>query len=153
MKKQYLNELSVNIGVFVVLAVFASQVSKITADARTIPLAYIIACFAMNLVLFIINFVKYRKSEAGADEKNKPVIVAVLIYILIMGLYVFSMKYISYILSTYLFILGSLLFLKTRNKWTLIILPVVLTLALYFMFTRWLFVFPPSGTLIKLKWY
>lgn len=153
MKKHYLNELIVNIGIFAVLAVFASQAPLIIEEARTIPLIYIYTSAALNLAMFIINFVKYRKCEAAAGESRKNVLLAIVAYVFIIGVYVFCMKYISYILSTLLFILGSLLFLKVRNKWLLIILPLVLTFVLYYMFTRYLGVFPPSGTLITLKWY
>lgn len=97
MKKHYLNELIVNIGIFAVLAVFASQAPLIIEEARTIPLIYIYTSAALNLAMFIINFVKYRKCEAAAGESRKNVLLAIVAYVFIIGVYVFCMKYISYI--------------------------------------------------------
>ncbi len=153
MKKKYMYEMIVCIGIFAVLAVFVSQLSPITASARILPLAYILASAGFTFLLFVQNLLRYRKETDDQPMGEKLVFWSVLVYAAIIAAYIFLMKYISYILSTYLFILGSLLYLKIKNKWLLAVLPIAVTLILYFMFTRLLYVFPPSGTIIKLKWY
>jgi putative tricarboxylic transport membrane protein len=67
-------------------------------------------------------------------------------YCLMIAVYLFLMGKIGYIASTVVFMISSLLYLKLKNKILMIVLSVVLTIILYFVFTNFLTVILPRGT-------
>lgn len=67
-------------------------------------------------------------------------------YCLMITVYLFMMGKIGYIASTVLFMIASLVYLKLKNKVVLIVLSIVMTVILYFVFTNFLTVILPRGS-------
>ncbi len=137
------------LGVYAVLAVFLMQYSAIPASAQSYPLFMIVATTIVNTVLFISALYKGR-SEASIDAEQRAKFLGrvkmVVIYCVMIGLYIVLIEKISYIASSVIFMLASLLFLRVRSKPMLALLPVAMTLGVYFIFTRLLSVSLPIGT-------
>ena len=87
MKKKYLQEMIVCIGIFAVLGVFASQLKPIIESARILPLAYILVSAIFTFVMFCQNLVRYRKETEDQPAGEKNVMIQVLIYAAIIGAY------------------------------------------------------------------
>ena len=60
--------------------------------------------------------------------------------------YLFLMGKIGYIASTVVFMIASLVYLKLKNKVVMVVLSILMTIALYFVFTNFLAVILPRGT-------
>ena len=65
--------------------------------------------------------------------------------------YLFLLNKIGYIFDTVLFCVVSLIGLKLKNKAVVVILPIVLTLVIYFVFSLFLSVILPRGSWISLN--
>ncbi len=137
------------LGVYAVLGVFLAQYSAIPASAQGYPLFMLVATAIVNTILFISSICKLRKEEtvdASQREKFMATVKMVAVYCVLIGVYVLLIEKISYIASTVLFMAGSMLFLRVKSKPMLVLLPVLMTLGVYFIFTRLLAVSLPIGT-------
>lgn len=104
------------------------------------------------LVLAVINLIRTLKKkkitfEFAKDkflEKYKPVLMILLMF----AIYVFSMKYIGFIITTILFMFSTQWYLSDRSKKNIpkiIILTLFISLGAYFFFTSYLTVVFPAG--------
>jgi hypothetical protein len=104
------------------------------------------------LVLAVINLIRTSKkkkitfefSKEKFLEKYKPVLMILLIF----AIYVFSMKYIGFIITTILFMFSTQWYLSDRSKKNIpkiIILTLFISLGAYFFFTSYLTVVFPAG--------
>lgn len=145
--KKSLNDILICIGVFAFLGVFVAQLGSISADAKGYPTFLIICSAILTGALLIKSIKNYRKEEACESSSNfKQLVMLVICYTLLFAAYIFLLDKIGYIISTLLFVVVSLLFLKVRNIPLLILLPVGLTFSMYFLFTKFLMVTLPSGS-------
>ncbi|WHH60358.1 tripartite tricarboxylate transporter TctB family protein [Petroclostridium sp. X23] len=146
MKKSY-TELSITIGVYVVLAAFYFQMSDVPAEALGYPKFMLVASAVINTMLFIRGVYMVKKEEStDINQDLKKMIMTIMIFIAMMGIYIFLIEKISYIASTMFFIFASLKFLKVKSRTMLISLPICMTFLVYFIFTRLLMVSLPIGT-------
>jgi hypothetical protein len=104
------------------------------------------------LVLAVINLIRTLKkkkisfefSKEKFLEKYKPVLMILLMF----AIYVFSMKYIGFIITTILFMFSTQWYLSDRSKKNIpkiIILTLFISLGAYFFFTSYLTVVFPAG--------
>lgn len=148
MKKSF-PDMIISIFVLAFLTSLAVQVPAIPDVSRGYPLALLIISYIMTFYLLISSVVKMKtenKQETQVMEQAKIIIP----YCLMIAVYLFLMTKIGYILSTVVFMLASLVYLKLKNKVLMIALSVVMTIILYFVFTNFLTVILPRGTWINL---
>jgi hypothetical protein len=104
------------------------------------------------LVLAVINLIRTLKKKKITFEfakekfleKYKPVLMILLMF----AIYVFSMKYIGFIITTILFMFSTQWYLSDRSKKNIpkiIILTLFISLGAYFFFTSYLTVVFPAG--------
>ena len=144
MKKSF-PDMIISIVVLGFLTSLAVQVPEIPAVSRSYPLVLLIISYIMTIYLLVSSVYKMKK------EDNQPTQVVeqakiIVPYCLMIAVYLFLMGKIGYIASTVVFMISSLLYLKLKNKILMIILSVVLTIILYFVFTNFLTVILPRGT-------
>jgi putative tricarboxylic transport membrane protein len=127
------------------LTSLAVQIPEIPPVSKGYPLVLLIMSYIMTIYLLISSVYKMKK------EENQPTQVVeqakiIIPYCLMIVAYLFLMGKIGYIASTVVFMISSLLYLKLKNKILMIVLSVVLTIILYFVFTNFLTVILPRGT-------
>ena len=143
MKKSF-PDMIISIVVLGFLTSLAVQVPEIPAVSRSYPLVLLIISYIMTIYLLVSSMYKMKK------EENQPTQVVeqakiIIPYCLMIAVYLFLMSKIGYIASTVVFMISSLLYLKLKNKILMIVLSVVLTVILYFVFTNFLTVILPRG--------
>lgn len=142
-----LTDIMISTFLTVLLMVFGIQCYKVPQEARVYPLVLLIMSACLVVISFVINIRKYKEeSKIKEATSNISAKKTILIYIVFIGAYIMLMDKIGYSISTYLFTLLSLLYLKVESKKVLIILPIGITLIIYFVFTNILYVMLPRGT-------
>ena len=144
MKKSF-PDMIISIVVLGFLTSLAVQIPEIPPVSKGYPLVLLIISYIMTIYLLVSSVYKMKK------EDNQPTQVVeqakiIVPYCLMIAVYLFLMGKIGYIASTVVFMISSLLYLKLKNKILMIILSVVLTIILYFVFTNFLTVILPRGT-------
>ena len=144
MKKSF-PDMIISIVVLGFLTSLAVQIPEIPPVSKGYPLVLLIMSYIMTIYLLVSSVYKMKK------EDNQPTQVVeqakiIVPYCLMIAVYLFLMGKIGYIASTVVFMISSLLYLKLKNKILMIILSVVLTIILYFVFTNFLTVILPRGT-------
>ena len=148
MKKSF-PDMIISIVVLGFLTSLAVQIPEIPAVSKGYPLVLLIISYIMTIYLLISSVYKMKKEENQPTQvvEQAKIIVP---YCLMIAVYLFLMGKIGYIASTVVFMISSLLYLKLKNKILMIVLSVVLTVILYFVFTNFLTVILPRGTWFNL---
>lgn len=147
--KKALTDITVSVVLLVVLAVFAFQLPSVPDDGRSYPLVMLVGSTALAITVLVKSLLSYRQQEPFTPERRArllEIMKSIVTYIVLIAAYVFLIEKIGYLISTLLFCAASLLLLKCSSKKTIILLPIVLTLLVYFVFTRFLMVSLPQGT-------
>ena len=134
---------------YAVCAFFYAYSSKLTAESKTYPMFTIALLFALTTLYLIQMIISARKFgvESGADEVFagfKPVQFIVSVALILV--YFFLMKYVGFFVSTTLFMLACLLFLRVPILATVISI-VSIDLLIYLAFVLFLGVRLPAGIL------
>ncbi|TCP97733.1 putative tricarboxylic transport membrane protein [Cricetibacter osteomyelitidis] len=128
-------------------------------DSKSVPQIIGGLTLLLSISLFITTLIRYRKSrseteyvqaEEIATKKKFPI--KLVASIVLLSLYIGLYQSLGFIVSSIAYlILQSLLLIPTekRKKWTLfiIVLSVVFTVTIYFVFSKYLTLFLPSGIL------
>lgn len=144
MKKSF-PDMIISIVVLGFLTSLAVQIPEIPPVSKGYPLVLLIMSYIMTIYLLVSSVYKMKKEENQPTQvvEQAKIIVP---YCLMIAVYLFLMGKIGYIASTVVFMISSLLYLKLKNKILMIVLSVVLTIILYFVFTNFLTVILPRGT-------
>ena len=144
MKKSF-PDMIISIVVLGFLTSLAVQIPEIPPVSKGYPLVLLIMSYIMTIYLLVSSVYKMKKED---NQPTKVVEQAKIIipHCLMIAVYLFLMGKIGYIASTVVFMISSLLYLKLKNKILMIVLSVVLTIILYFVFTNFLTVILPRGT-------
>ncbi len=116
------------------------------ASPQMWPRGILVLLILVSLVL--MGKLLFQKSEEGVgkgEERPKTKWTMMLGGILILFLYIFFMKYLGYIVSTLVFALCAMLLLGNRNKVQLFVVPIVLTIFVFFVFTYAMYIPLPKG--------
>ncbi|MEY8338762.1 tripartite tricarboxylate transporter TctB family protein [Lachnospiraceae bacterium 62-35] len=132
------------------LATLSFQMPQIPKDSKTYPMILLVLSYIMAGVLLIRNVLIYKKSEIVQSQVKEQVKI-IFPYAVIIVAYLALLGKIGYIFDTILFSIVSLVYLKLKSKIVMIILSLVMTLLLYFVFTRFLSVILPRGSWISLN--
>lgn len=147
--KKSISDTIICIGIYIILIVFAIQLPNTPEDARGYPMFMLVVSSIITSILFVssIRLIK-EEQEPELQGRNKflEVVKSILLYCIFMGSYIFLIEKISYIAATLLFVFVSLKYLKVKSIPTLILLPIGMTFAIYFIFTKILMVSLPIGT-------
>jgi putative tricarboxylic transport membrane protein len=134
---------------YAVCAFFYAYSYKLTEESKTYPMFTIALLFALTTLYLIQMIISARKFgvESGADEVFagfKPVQFIVSVALILV--YFFLMKYVGFFVSTTLFMLACLLFLRVPILATVISI-VSIDLLIYLAFVLFLGVRLPAGIL------
>lgn len=143
MKKSF-PDMIISIVLLAFLTSLAVQVPSIPSVSRGYPLVLLIISYAMTIFL-LINSVRKMKLENKQETKVKEQMMIIFPYCLMIALYLFLMGKIGYILATIVFMIASLIYLKLKNKVVMVVLSVVMTVVIFFVFTNFLQVILPRG--------
>lgn len=144
MKKSFA-DMVIGIVLLAFLTSLAVQVPAIPEVSRGYPLVLLIISYIMTIYLLVNSIVKQKKEEKQQTQVIEQVKIIVP-YCLMIAVYLVMMSKIGYIASTILFMVASLVYLRLKNKVVLIVLSIVLTIILYFVFTNFLTVILPRGS-------
>lgn len=142
--KKSLPDVIISVVVLIFLGTLFAQVPAIPEISKGYPLGLLIIATAMTLYLLVRNLIRLKGDET-VESKVPQQIKTIVPYCLLIIAYIWLLNKLGYIISTVLFMLASLLFLKLKNKVLMVVITVVLTLLLYFVFTRFLVVVLPKG--------
>ena len=121
-------DLLICIGLAFILSIFAVDLGNTNPAARTYPMVMVIASYffiAIIAIRWIINRKQILAESVGGMSGKR-----------------------GYVVSTVIFGIYSLIYLKNRNKVVTAVLPVVAAFLLYFLFSKFLFVRLPAGILM-----
>ncbi|WP_223634619.1 tripartite tricarboxylate transporter TctB family protein [Planococcus sp. 4-30] len=120
------------------------QLDSQLIGADFMPRVYCIMLILLGCILLIQT---YRdKEEADEQENTMKYSIGAMFFVI---LYVIVIPYIGFYISTFLLVLGLLLFSKVKNKILLIAIPVGTSLFIYVFFQILLKVSIPMGTLFS----
>lgn len=128
----------------VVLIAFLTQIPSIPHDAAGYPLFLIVSCLILSIAILI------KKGDDSKEKLDNKSVKNIVIFNLAILVYLLSMSKISYLLSTLAFLYFGEWILGFRIKKVFILFPIILTLAMYLLFTRLLGVILPEGSWITL---
>ena len=101
---------------------------------------------AIIAIRWIINRKQILEESVGGMSGKR--FLYIVIYCAAIFAYIMLIDKIGYVVSTVIFGIYSLIYLKNRNKVLIIVLPVVAAFLLYFLFSKFLFVRLPAGILM-----
>lgn len=144
MKKSF-PDMVISIVLLAFLTSLAVQVPSIPAVSKGYPVFLLVVSYAMTIYLLLKSVVKMKteekqKTEAAAQAK------IIVPYCLMIAVYLFLMSKIGYIASTVVFMVASLIYLRLKNKVVMVVLSIIMTIVLYFVFTNFLTVILPRGS-------
>ena len=126
------------------------QLGEIPEESVTYPKVLLIISYIMTGGLLIYRIAKYKTSEIYETHIRQQWKILVAYFVLVLA-YLFLLDKIGYIFDTVLFGIVSLIMLKTKNKVVVVLLPVILTLVIYYVFSLFLSVILPRGSWISLN--
>lgn len=132
------------------LLTITMQIPEIPKDSKKYPMILLSLSYIMVVIMLLRNLLAYKTSEIVQSKLKEQVKVIFPYAVIVIG-YLALLGKIGYIFDTVLFCIVSLVYLKFKNKVVMIILSLVLTLLLYFVFTRFLSVILPRGSWISLN--
>lgn len=126
------------------LTTVAVQVPAIPKVSRAYPIFLLAVAYLMGIWLLVKGLLRLKH-----EEKQETEVIAqtkiILPYCVMITLYLFLMSRIGYIVSTVVFMLVSLLYLKFKSKIGMVIISIVTTILIYLMFSNFLGVILPRA--------
>lgn len=147
--KKSLPDVIIGVVVLIFLGTLFAQVPEIPEISRGYPLGLLIIATVMTLFLLIRNALRL-KGDEEVETKALEQAKTIAPYCLMIIAYIWLLNKLGYIISTVVFMIASLLFLKLKNKVLMIVLAVVVTCLLYYVFTNFLVVVLPKGRWINI---
>lgn len=142
--KKSLPDVIISVVVLIFLGTLFVQVPAIPDISRDYPLGLLVIAALMTLSLLVRSLLRLRTDEE-VETKVLEQAKTIFPYCLMIIAYIWLLNKLGYIISTIVFMIASLLFLKLKNKVLMIVLSVVVTCLLYYIFTNFLVVVLPKG--------
>ena len=127
----------------VVLIAFTTQLAKIPDGAKAYPLFLLVCSYIVSIILFI----QPQKTEEKLGKDNA---LRIGLFAVMMGISLLLLTRIGYILSTLIFLYAGLWYLKLKKGILFFVFPLIITLSMYYLFTRGLSVILPEGSWVSL---
>lgn len=147
--KKCLPDLIIGVALLLFLISLSLQMAAIPKDSRIYPGILMGLSYLMTAALIIQSLIRFNSSPM-AESRLKEQIKIIIPYAALILAYLFLLDKIGYIIDTFFFSMVFLVWLKLKHKVIIVVLSAALTLALYFLFTRFLSVILPRGSLISL---
>lgn len=130
-----------------VLSVFVLELKNITPEARAYPMVLLVCCYAMLAVVVVRWFMagKERRDAQAAGGMDRKRVLYITGYCAAIYLYLVLLDRIGYVLSTTLFGIFSLLYMKNKNKIIIAAFPLIMAVLLNVLFAKFLYVKLPAG--------
>ncbi|MBR5508444.1 MAG: tripartite tricarboxylate transporter TctB family protein [Lachnospiraceae bacterium] len=144
MKKSF-PDMIISIVLLAFLTSMAVQVPAIPDVSKGYPIFLLGISYLMTIVL-LLKSVSRMKLEEKQETKVVEQAKVIIPYCGLITVYLFMMTKIGYVVSTIAFMIISLLYLRLKNKVLMVILSVVTTALIYFVFTNFLVVILPRGS-------
>ena len=147
--KKCLPDIIISIVLLGFLASLAMQLSEIPDVSRNYPTILIAVAALMSGFLLVKSVLKYKTAEVvetnvvGQLKIILPFCLMIIAYLILMG-------YLGYIISTVVFMIAALCYLRMKNKIAVVILALAMTIVIYFVFTKYLIVVLPFGKWINI---
>ncbi len=125
---------------FLILAAFASRLPQMPQEARGYPAIVLVGAAVLDVYLFI------RGGEVTSEVLEASKKKLIFSFVALVFAYYYLLGKIGYILATMSFLYVLFLLLRLKSKKVFIFLTPIVTLLLYFFFTRVLSVILPEGT-------
>ena len=126
------------------LTTVAVQVPAIPKVSRAYPIFFLAVAYLMGIWLLVKSLRRLKH-----EEKQETEVIAqtkiILPYCVMIALYLFLMSRIGYVVSTVVFMMVSLLYLKFKSKIGMVIISIVTTILIYLMFSNFLGVILPRS--------
>lgn len=149
MMKKTLPDIIISIVLLGFLATLAVQLPQIPDVSRTYPTILIAVAAIMTLGLLFKSVLRYKQAEMVKTNVASQLKI-ILPFCLMIIAYLILMGYVGYIIATVIFIIAALCYLRMKNKIAAIILALVMTVIIYYVFTNYLIVVLPMGKLINI---
>ena len=147
--KKSLPDVIISVVVLIFLGTLFAQVPAIPEISKGYPLGLLVIATAMTLFLLVKNLLRLKNDEV-VESKVLEQAKTIAPYCLMIIAYIWLLNKLGYIISTVVFMITSLLFLRLKNKVLMIVLAVVITCLLYYIFTNFLVVVLPKGRWINI---
>ena len=149
--KMQKTDIGVVVVMYAICAFFYSMTVKLSEDSQTYPLFTIALLFGLTTLYLVQMLVRAKKYgvESGVDKVFagfKPLQFCVCVALVFV--YLILMKYFGFYISTVVFMLAVLLFLRVPVLHTIIVV-VAINVLVYLAFTMFLGVKLPVGEVIK----
>lgn len=147
--KKSLPDIIISIVLLGFLATLAMQLSSVPDVSRNYPTLLIVVAAIMSAILLIKSAIRYRHAEVvetnvvGQLKIILPFCLMIIAYLILMG-------YLGYIISTVVFMIAALCYLRMKNKIAIVILALAMTVIIYFVFSKYLIVVLPFGKWINI---
>ena len=147
--KKCLPDIIISIVLLGFLASLAMQLSEIPDVSRNYPTILIAVAALMSGFLLVKSVLKYKTAEVvetnvvGQLKIILPFCLMIIAYLILMG-------YLGYIISTVVFMIAALCYLRMKNKIAVVILALAMTIVIYFVFSKYLIVVLPFGKWINI---
>ena len=147
--KKSLPDVIISVVVLIFLGSLFAQVPAIPEVSKGYPLGLLVLATIMTLYFLVRNLLRLR-TDTQVETKGLEQAKTILPYCLMIIAYIWLLNKLGYIVSTMVFMLASLAFLKLRNRLLIIVLSVAITCLLYYVFTNFLVVVLPKGRWLNL---
>lgn len=119
------------------------------------PILILFTAALLSALLLISSFRKYRREkgkeepevppspEEIASRKNQRKVVTLSLIVTL--LYIIAMQWIGFAISTFLYVLAFILVLGERRKWVLIVSPILVTVLILLIFSKFIMIPFPRG--------
>ena len=147
--KKCLPDIIISVVLLGFLASLAMQLSEIPDVSRNYPTILIAVAALMSGFLLVKSVLKYKTAEVvetnvvGQLKIILPFCLMIIAYLILMG-------YLGYIISTVVFMIAALCYLRMKNKIAVVILALAMTIVIYFVFSKYLIVVLPFGKWINI---
>ena len=148
--KKSLPDIIISIVLLGFLATLAMQLPEVPDVSRNYPTLLIVIAAIMSAGLLLKSVLRYKHDEVvetnvvGQRKIILPFCLMIIAYLILMG-------YLGYIISTVIFIIAALCYLRMKNKLVIIILALAMTIIIYYVFSKYLIVVLPMGKLINIS--
>lgn len=149
MMKKSLPDIIISIVLLGFLASLAVQLPQIPDVSRTYPTILIVVAIIMTVGLLLKSVLRYKHDEM-VETNVVSQLKIILPFCLMIIAYLILMGYLGYIISTVIFMIAALCYLRMKNKIAVIVLALAMTIIIYYVFTNYLIVVLPVGKLINI---
>ncbi|MDD6282740.1 MAG: tripartite tricarboxylate transporter TctB family protein [Oribacterium sp.] len=142
-------DIIISIILFIFFGTLLLQVPEIPKVSRGYPFALIIISMIMTAILLIRAILRLKKE----DRQETQIVTqakTIIPYIVLIIAYLLLLPRIGYVLATVLFMILSFIYLRFKSKIGMVVISVVTTVLLYFVFTNFLEVILPFGKWINI---